>query len=199
MNKAGTCVDERTIPGELMSMVAAGLGALGFRVAFPDNPDERALTIANVPDVPACRLLVDDNGNVEWDYPAPEDGNPDPQRVADVVTMLLTGEAGPTERRAHGRRSPGLTFKGIVGLELRERGLNVELAVYKDDAYFNAIAEIVVSVPDGGTESEVSVADDGAVTWTNDYWHECFVAGRLSGKEAIARDIVDAVSRAVSV
>jgi hypothetical protein len=198
MSKASTCVDERTIPGELMCMVAAGLGALGFRVAFPDDPDGRSLTITHVPGVPPCRLLVDDNGDVEWNYPAPEDGNPDPKRVADVVTMLLVSETSPSERMARRHRSPSLTFKGIVGLELRERGFNVELAVYRDDAYLNVLAEIVVSAPDGGTESEVSVADDGAITWRNDYWHECVVAGRLSGREAIARDIVDTVSRAVS-
>ena len=199
MNEASTCVDERTIPGELMSMVAAGLEALGFRVEFPDDPDGRELAITNVPGVPPCRLLVDDNGNAEWEYPAPEDGNPDPKRVADIVTTLLMGETGSSVHVAHGHHSPSLTFKGIVGLELRERGFNVALAVYRDDAYFNATAEIVVSAPDGDTESEVSVADDGAITWTNDYWHECVVAGRLSGKEAVARDIVDTVSRAAGV
>jgi hypothetical protein len=197
MKEASTCADERTAPGELMSMVAGGLHGHGFHIVLPGDPDGRALTITNVPGSPPSRLLVDDNGNVEWDYPAPEGGSPDPKRVADIVAMLLTGETGLGKRMARGRRSPSLTFKGIVGLELRERGFNVELAVYRDDAYFSALAEIVVSVPDGDTESEVRVADDGAITWTNDYWHECVVAGRPSGKEAVARDIVDAVSRAV--
>jgi hypothetical protein len=199
MNEASTCVDERTIPGELMSMVGAYLSALGFHVAFPDDPDGRSLTITKVPDVSPCRLLVDDNGNIEWDYPAPLGGNPDPKRIADVVTVLLTGKSSPSERMAHGYRSPSLTFKGVVGSELRERGFNVELAVYKDDASFNVLAEIVVSMPGGDTESEVSVADDGSIMWTNDYWRECVATGRLSGKEAVARGIVDTVSRAVSV
>jgi hypothetical protein len=199
MNEASTCVDERTIPGELMSLVGAYLSALGVHVAFPDDPDERSLTITDVPGSSPCRLLVDDNGNIEWDYPAPVDGNPDPKRVADIVTTLLTGKSSPSVRMAHGYRSPSLTFKGMVGLELRERGFNVQLAVYKDDACFNVLAEIVVSVPGGDTESEVSVSDDGSIMWTNDYWHECVATGRLSAKEAVARDIVDTVSRAVSV
>jgi hypothetical protein len=200
MSEVSTCVfDERTIPGELMSMVADGLHGCGFHVVLPSDSEGRALAIAKVPGTPPSRLLVDDSGNVEWDYPAPEDGNPDPRRVADVVAALLMGETGPSERMARGYRSPSLTFKGIVGLELRERGFRVELAVYKDDTYFNALAEIVVSVPEGDAESEVCVADDGAITWTNDYWHECVVAGRLSGKEAIARDIIDTMNRALSV
>jgi len=197
MNEASTCVDERTIPGELMSMVGAYLSTLGFHVAFPDDPDGRSLTITKAPGV-SCRLSVDDNGSIEWDYPAPEDGSPDPKRITDIVTVLLTGKSSPSARMAHGYRSPSLTFKGIVGLELRERGFNVELAVYKDDACFSVLAEIVVSMPGGDTEPVVSVADDGSIMWTNDYWRECAATGRLSGKEAVARDIVDTVSRAFS-
>jgi hypothetical protein len=191
MNEVGTCADERAVPGELMTMVAGGLSGQGFHVALPDSPDERELTITNIPGVRSCRLYVGDRGDVEWDYPAPEGQKPDPKRIADVVTAVLSGDTGPHERLGRGSDNASITFKGIVGLELKARGFTVGLDVHEDYFAFTVTADIYVIPPGSCGLPMAYVNDDGVVTWINEYDHG------LSGEEAIARDIVDTVTRAV--
>jgi hypothetical protein len=206
MNRAMTCTSGRTVPGELMLMVGDGLSGHGFHVEYPDDPESRHLTITNVPAVLKCDLYVEDTGDIQWEYPVPDNGSPDPKRVADIATALLTGEARPHEWTGRGEAVNGITFKGIVGLELKARGFNVELEVLRDDNFFDATTEIVITGAWAGGESQVIVNDDGAVTWINDYWPDYAVirwepqfSGWLGEKETVAREIVDTVRRAVSV
>ena len=109
MSKADVCAEERTVPGELMSLVAEGLTAHGFRVEYPDHPESRLLTIANVSAVLKCELSVQDTGDTQWEYPAPDNGDPDPRRIADIATALLTGKAGP-RRSGPGAETPRRTL-----------------------------------------------------------------------------------------
>jgi hypothetical protein len=44
----------------------------------------------------------------------------------------LTGRTGPQPRLGSGCQLENVTFKGILGLELKARGLEVELAVHCD-------------------------------------------------------------------
>jgi hypothetical protein len=206
MSKANVWTEEPTVPGELMSLVADGLSAHGFRVEYPDHPESMLLTIANGSAVLKCELFVEDTGDIQWEYPAPGNGSPDPRRIADIATALLTGEAGSHEWTGRGDSATNITLKGIVGLELKARGFNVELDIFRDDDHFAVSAEIVVTAARAGGQSQVSVNDSGAITWINDYWPDYAVEAQqepqftawLGRKETIARDIVDTVRRAVN-
>jgi hypothetical protein len=93
----------------------------------------------------------------------------DPQLTADLATALLTGNAGHYPRPAGGYRREGITFRGIVGRELKARGLDVGLEVYADEDYFDAHAEIIVTNHGSQDDAQVRVTDEGCLTWTRDY------------------------------
>jgi hypothetical protein len=141
----------------------------------------------------------------EWEFWPWSGDDADPDLIADLATVLLTGRSGPQPRLGSGHRRENVTFRGIVGLELKARGLDVELAVYTDETAFDVIAEIVATVPrpgDGGRQ--VCVADDGGLTWTRDYLAEAALSGPgLAGQAAdpasIAGSLVEAVTRAMSL
>ena len=100
---------------------------------------------------------------------------------------MLTGHAGASPWRDPGGRS--LTFKGIVGLDLRARGLDVELAVYPEQDVLNVYAEIVITSPaDAGGGMQVWVSDNGHLTWKRDY---------QPGEPAVAA-ITETVTRAIT-
>lgn len=104
------------------------------------------------------------------------------------------GRAGPQPRLGSGHQRENVTFKGIVGLELKARGLDVELAVYCDETAFDTFAEIIATVPgqgDGG--GLVCVADDGGLTWTRDYLAEAADPAGIAGLA------VEAVTRAMAL
>jgi hypothetical protein len=68
---------------------------------------------------------------------SPDDADPD--LTADPATALLTGRTGPQPRLGSGHQRENVTFKGIVGLELKARGLEVEPAVYCDETAFDTL------------------------------------------------------------
>jgi hypothetical protein len=192
MNEISADDDEHDAPGELIAAVADGLSSHGFHVALPDGPEGRELTITNVPDVSYWRLRVGDDGHVEWDYPAPEIGEPDSKRVADIVITMLTGNAGPHERLGGACNNPTITFKGIVGLEFKERGFSVLLDVIEDYADFTVTAEIYVTRTGSNVVPAVYVNGGGEITWINEY-------ALRDGTEAIVRDIVETITRAAGM
>ncbi|HEY2579775.1 MAG TPA: hypothetical protein VGI74_25975, partial [Streptosporangiaceae bacterium] len=159
-----------TEPGDLMRRVAAGLLFNGFDVRPPEHDDECRLTIS-CPKA-RCTLSVSDSASIELECTPWASGQQDPKRVADLATALLTGQAQDHPRLGDGYDRHGITFKGIVGLELKARGFDVELEVYEDDHYFDAPSAIVVTVPDHRDDAAVLVADDGSIVWTCDYWAE---------------------------
>jgi hypothetical protein len=119
-----------------------------------------------------CTLAVSDWGDAEWDYcPGPGD-HADPKQLADVTTALLTGQADDFPRLGHGYGLDGITLKGIVGLELKARGLDVALAVYPDEDYFDTRAEIEVTNPRSDADAKVFVTDQGDLTWSRHYRNE---------------------------
>ena len=154
------CLAGRTAPGELLRLVADGLAGAGLDVRPPADADGR-LDIA-LPGA-RCTLAVGEGGSAEWEYWPWSPDDADPDLTADLATVLLTGRSGPQPRLASGHQRENVTFKGIVGLELKARGLDVELAVYRDETAFDTFAEIVVTVPGpGDVGGQVCVADDGA-------------------------------------
>jgi hypothetical protein len=198
------CVAGRTVPGELLRLVADGLAGAGLDVRPPADADGCRLDIA-VPGA-RCTLAVGEGGVAEWEYWPWSADDADPGLTADLATVLLTGRNGPQPRLGSGYQRENVTFKGIVGLELKARGLDVELAVYRDETAFDVIAEIIATVPgqgDGG--GQVCVADDGGLTWTRDYLAEDAalsgpgLVGQAADSATIAGLVVEAVARAMSL
>ena len=199
-----TCLAGRTAPGELLRLVADGLAGAGLDVRPPVDADGCRLDIA-MPGA-RCTLAVGEGGSAEWEYCPWSPADADPDLTADLATVLLTGQAGPQPRLA-GHQLENVTFKGIVGLELRARGLEVELAVYCDETAFDTFAEIIATVPgpgDGG--GQVCVTDEGGLTWTRDYWAETAAItsetkpwGQPADPVSIAGSVVEAVTRAMSL
>lgn len=194
------CAADRTTQGEVLRLVMDGMAEVGFDVS-PPEPGESRITIACAG--AQCTLLVTDEGHATWDYcPWPAD-NADPDLAADLAVTLLTGRHGPHPWLT--RKRGGIRFKGLVGRELKARGLDVDLAVYTDEAYFDAFAEIVAAAPGTGSEAEVCVADDGCLTWTRSHWAEAETVvaglescGRLADPAGVAAAVVTTVTRAMS-
>ena len=199
------CVAGRTVAGELLRLVADGLAGAGLDVRPPADADGCRLDIA-MPGA-RCTLAVGEGGGAEWEYRPWSADDADPDLTADLATVLLTGRTGPQPRLGSGHQRENVTFKGIVGLELKARGLDVELAVYCDETVFDTFAEIIATVPgpgDGG--GQVCVADDGGLTWTRDYLAEADTMVSAPGRcdqaadpASIAGSVVEAVTRAMAL
>jgi len=179
-------------PEELLSLVMNGLGGSGLDI----RPGEGSMLAIAWPGA-RCTLAVSDSGLAEWEY-CPE-SPADPGLAADLATALLTGRPGPFPRLAGSRESA--TFKASVGRELKARGLDVELAVYTDEAAFDAFAEIVATAPGGGEDAQVHVADDGGMTWICEYQADAAPLGpgscRDAGPGSMAAAVVQAVAQAM--
>lgn len=199
-----TCLADRTAPGELLRLVAGGLTEAGLDVrARSDGEGRLDITLPGA----RCTLAVGDCGSTEWEYWPWSADDADPDLTADLATVLLTGRSGPQPCLGSGHKRENVTFKGIVGLELKARGLDVELAVYCDETAFDTIAEIIVTVPGPGDDGgQVCVADDGGLTWTRDYWAETAalvsapsLCGQAGDPANLAGSVVEAVMRAMSL
>jgi hypothetical protein len=199
-----TCLPGPAAPGELLRLVADGLAGAGLDVRAPGDGEGRldiALSGAR------CTLAVGEGGSAEWEYCPWSPDDADPDLTADLATVLLTGRAGPLPRLGSRHQLENVTFKGIVGLELKARGLDVELAVYCDETVFDTFAEIIATVPGPGDDGgQVCVTDEGGLTWTRDYWAETAAIapgpepwGEVTDPAGIAGSVVEAVTRAMSL
>jgi hypothetical protein len=191
-------------PGELLRLVMDGLTGAGLDARPPDGGDGYRLDIT-WPGA-RCTLAVGDCGNAEWEYCPLSPQDADPGLTADLATALLTGRTGPQPRLGGGHQRKNITFKGIVGLELKARGLDVELAVYQDEDVFDTFAEIVATVPGSGDDGQVWVTDDGGLTSIRDYRAETAaivsapdLCGKVADPASVASSVVEAVTRAMSL
>jgi hypothetical protein len=175
VSKSSDSTVERARPGALMRLVADGLAGNGLDVRLPEGQDERRLAIAGQGG--RCVLAVEDTGYVEWECRPAKGGEADPQEVADLAAVLLTGRPGGRPLQTGSQERPGLTLKGAVGRELQARGLAVTLEVYPDELGFEAITEIVATTPGAAVKEEVFISDDGGVAWHRDYWPEAVAIG----------------------
>jgi hypothetical protein len=184
-------------------MVADGLAGRGLAVTPPEHDESRHAAIAC--EGAECELSVDDCGRVTWEHCPWPRGDPDPKLTADLATALLTSRPGPYPRLGREYGEEGVTFKGIVGLELRARGLDVALEVYEDHDYLEAHAEIAVTAPGASDAAKVCVADDGCLTWTRGYWPEATIMSGpgmdawIVDPASVAGSVVEAVMRAMSL
>ena len=199
-----TCIADRIAPGELLHLVADGLTDAGLAVRDPGDGEGR-LDIA-LPGA-RCTLAVGECGSAEWEYCPWSLADADPDLAADLATVLLTGRAGPQPRLGSGHRFENVTFKGLVGLELKARGLEVELVVYRDETAFDTFAEIIATAPGpGDVGGQVCVTDEGGLTWTRDYLAEAAAlvpppegCGQAADPAGVAGAVVEAVTRAMSL
>jgi hypothetical protein len=187
--------------GGLASLTAATLTAAGLQVTGPDAGGFRLVIASRAVQ---CELMVSDSADAElfWTPVAAEAA--DPHRVADLAAALLSGHAGA--RHPDTVSSGDISFKGIVGMDLRAGGFTVELNAYTDDYYYDVIADITVTDPRAGNSGAVFVTDDGGLTWQRDYWDEHAATewepgfrSWLPDPSAVARAIAGDVSRALSV
>jgi hypothetical protein len=198
-----TCLADHAAPGGLLRLVADGLTGAGLDVRTPGDEDGCRLDIV-LPGA-RCTLAVGDCGSAEWEYCPWSPDDADPDLTADLATALLTGRTGPQPRLGSGHQRENITFKGIVGLELKARGLDVELAVYCDETSFDTFAEIIATVPGPGDDGQVCVTDDDGLTWTRDYWAETAIAsgpescGQAADPASVVGSVVEAVTRATSL
>jgi hypothetical protein len=193
----------RTQQGELMRLVAGGwppAGSISARLAHEGGCH---MTIAC--QGARCALPVTDWGNIEWECRPHASDDAAPGHIADPATTLLTGRATDHPRRRNGYGHDSATFNGIVGLELKARGLAVDIDVYEDKDHFDAPAEVVVTSPASGHDATGHVADYGGITWTRDYrpraatiiCHPDF-CGRIADTAKVAGAVVQTITRAMS-
>jgi hypothetical protein len=83
--------------------------------------------------------------------------------------------------------------------------LDVDLAVYPDEDYFDTHAEIVVTSPGSQGGAKVFVTDHGGLTWMREYCDEASTSvsepdlcGSLTELAAIADAVVNTITRAMS-
>jgi hypothetical protein len=189
--------------GELARLTAAFLADAGLRVTGPDPADAGGCRLVIARRAAQCVLMVSDCADAElhWSPFAVEAA--DPHRVADLAAALLSGQPGA--RHPDTAASGDLTFKGIVGMDLKAGGFTVALNVYPDDYCYDVTAEITVTGPRAGNSGTVYVTDDGGLTWHRDYWDGHAETTRqpefrtwLPDPPAVARAIAADVSRALS-
>ena len=203
VNSSCSDLADRTRPGELLRLVADGLADSGLQVRPPERPGSCRLVIACRG--ARCTLAVDDWGDTEWAYCPESDDGADAKELADVATALLTGRADGFPCLGHGYGHEGITLKGVVGLELQARGLDVGLVVYRDEDFFDAHAEIVAASAGGQEGAKVFVTDQGCLTWIRDYWDECGMPAfetdsswGITDPAGVAAAMVKTVTRAMS-
>ena len=186
----------------LLRLVADGLTDRGLNVRPPERDGSCRLTIACAG--ARCTLAVNNWGDAEWEYYPRSGHDADAKQLADAATVLLTGRTDDFPRLGRGYAHEDITLKGIVGLELKARGLDVDLNVYQDEDYFDAHAEIQVTSP-GSQDAKVFVTDDGCLTWMRDYWDETATivsepdfSEWISDPAGVAAAVVETVTGAMS-
>jgi hypothetical protein len=148
--------------GEVVRAVADGLTAYGFDVSLGDGQPGQ-LYLSNVRGA-FCAMSLTANGTMTWEYRPFHGAAPGPERIAGMVTGLLSG-TGVTGR-VRVRPYPGLALKGVVGRALTVCGLNVAVTVLAhDNANYEIHTAIEVTNPAQPARGTVWVSDDGSIRW----------------------------------
>jgi len=178
---------------ELARLTAGFLASAGLRVTGPG--DGGRLEIGH----PDARywLLVTDDAHAEL-----QSDDDDPRHVASVAAALLS-DAPSDARHPDAVSGAAITFKGIVGMDLKAKGFEVALNVYTDDFYYDVSGDIAVTNP-RASAGTVYITDQGGLTWFRDLWPDHAGTERepqsrtvLPDPPAVAREIADTVARAI--
>jgi hypothetical protein len=160
---SGRLADCEDHPGKAVRAVAEKLAARGIRISGPEREGSRRPTITSA-ERARCELTIEGGGSVRWDYRPRAGRGADPAEMIALVLRVLGAADG-----GHGDpvmpMRPGLSLKGAVGRALVAHGLKVGLEVFEDPAFYAVAAEIVVTNPARPERGQVSVSDDGDVTW----------------------------------
>jgi hypothetical protein len=169
---------------------------------LPEHEEERRLLFSSRD--AECALTVSDWGETELEYSPQGAEAADPARLAGMASILLAGPPASASIHRNGHGHGGLSLKGIVGLELRARGMTVVLDVCEDEANLDVYAEIVATRPGGPDAGRVRVADSGSLTWQRDHWQAGGIPegeggwpGEAPGLRVIALDIATTVAGAI--
>lgn len=167
------------LPGGLMRQVAGELAGRGLNVAYPVQDDSCCLTVTGLPGR-CCSVEVSDDGYVLFEYVPAVAGTADPAVLAAQAARVLGGPEGwrPDERICR----PGQALIRAAGLALRSAGLAVALNVYADEENFEICTQLGVTRPGRPDRGEVSIGEDGALSWECDYPHggqPATMAGRI--------------------
>ncbi|HEY2574916.1 MAG TPA: hypothetical protein VGI74_01270 [Streptosporangiaceae bacterium] len=186
-----------------MRTVGDKLTAHGFRIRQQDE-EGQSVAIIGQRDI-RCELTVTDSGYVQWECSRRDDGEIDPKKLADLATILLTDREGTFPQAGDGYSVAGITLKGIVGRELKARGLDVAVEVYADESFYGSAAEIVAANPETGEDATVCITDDGSVVWQWDCWLEAATitnhpvfSWRLTNPGELASTIANKIARAMT-
>jgi hypothetical protein len=141
-----------------------------------------------------------------WDYYLGGSENSEAEREAAQLGLgAAPGHADDFHRLGRGYEHEGITLKGIVGLELKARGLDVDLNVCQDKDYFDAHAVILVTSPGCKENANICVTDDGCLTRMRDYWGDVDMpasepdfCGWINDPAGVAAAVVETVTRAMS-
>jgi hypothetical protein len=189
-------------PGELIRLVADALAGAGLEVRLSGTEEAAQLDITC--QAGQCSLSVNDWAYADLDYSPRSRDEADPSLIAGMAAALLTGRAEQVPRPAAICRRDRITFKGIVGRELKALGLDVGLEVYADEDCFDVAAEIVITVPGSSEGAQVRVTDDGCLTWTRDYWGQTVEivsgpdsCGQLTNPGTVAASVVATITQAI--
>jgi hypothetical protein len=177
--RAALITDQRTggpLPGGLIRQVAGELAGRGLNVEYPVHVDSCCLTVTGLPGW-YCSVEVSEEGYVLLEYWPAVAGTADPAVLAAQAMRVLGGPEGwrPDERIC----PPGQALIRAAGLALRSAGLAVALDVHADEENFEICTQLAVTRPGRPDRGEVSIGEDGALSWECDYPH-----GAQSGNRA---------------
>lgn len=148
-------------PGEPMRMMAALLADRGVDICLPEREESRTLRVSNA-GPGQCEIDVEDNTSVVWEYDLRD--RAEPTGISGMVLGMLGADGARLQFDA--RAHVASTLKGMVGRDLRARGLKPVLEVYEDH---DAVVEVVVTNPARPERGLVRIADDGMLRWECDY------------------------------
>ena len=112
-----TCTD-----ADLVGLTAAYLTAAGLQVSRPAPRDADGGRLVIACPGAECALMVSDAADAELWWTPLAAGAADPYQAADLAAVLLSGERGAR----HPEGADGdITFKGVVGMDLRAGGFTV--------------------------------------------------------------------------
>lgn len=158
--------------------VADGLTDQGLDVRDPACEKAHILKITSARSL-LCEIIISQSGLVTWEYLPLTGSGADPAQVTKMIMSAL-GTDGADYSGVPPRQCPGLTLKGTVGRELRERGMQVRLSVIApDDVLCEVYSDIEVMNPEKRSRGRVLFDDDGVIRW------ECRISESAAGSQGI--------------
>jgi hypothetical protein len=176
-----------TGPGKPMRMMANMLAGRGLEVRSLDDDESRRLIVIDARHV-RCKIDVEDDQSIVWEYDPPEGGDTEPAELSAMALRLLDAHKTLPETEPGLHPRAGVSLKGAVRHDIRAHGLKASLAVYEDEEAYDVITEVVLVNPAKPERGLVRVTDDGFICW------ECDYGEMTDGATAIVDTTADALA-----